>query len=123
MSNRAYVNRLTLNDGDIFSQEVVVNVLMVKRRRTKCRSCFFYRRVKKGLWNVPDLKSGAGICLNPRQARCKYINTIIGEEDYYEPMSYTKRAVVDHHNFIAGWRQRSFKARALSETETGGRPK
>lgn len=94
-----------------------LNMLVMKRQRTKCRSCGFYRRVKKGHWQEPDWESGAGICTNPRAARCKYINTIIGEEDYYEPISYTKRAVIDHHHFIAGWRKRSFRARLLADGE------
>ena len=87
------------------------NQIESKRRRTKCRSCGYYRRVKKGHWNEPDWVSEAGVCLNPRFARCKHINTIIGEDDYYEPISYTVQAVVEHHNFLAGWRERSFRAR------------
>lgn len=89
--------------------------VQVKRRRTKCRSCGFYRRVKQGHWSKPDWESEAGKCVNPSFARCKYINTIIGEEDYYEPKSYTVQAVVDHHHFVAGWRGRSIRARLLSD--------
>ena len=95
---------------------------IVKKQGTKCRSCGFYLRVKKGHWKEPDWKSKAAICSHPDFKRCKHINTIIGEKDYYKPnekyvVPYNIQVVNDHQQFIAGWRKRSFSARAQADRE------
>ena len=57
----------------------------VKKRRTKCRSCKYYIRVKKGLWQEPDWVSKAGHCKNENFLFCKWAYNITGGRDLYEP--------------------------------------
>ena len=60
-------------------------VTLVKKQRTKCRSCEFYRRVKKGHWHEPDWKSGAGQCVHPNFLFCPFARNITGGRSLYKP--------------------------------------
>lgn len=57
----------------------------VKKRRTKCRSCKYYRRVKKGRWEESDWESKAGHCTNENFLFCRWAYNITGGRDLYEP--------------------------------------
>lgn len=145
-------NKIIVNSGKVFTRSHIIkffqgrrNLLIVKKRRTKCRSCWYYKRVKKGYWHEADWKSGAGYCSHPDFLLCPFSQNITGTRNLYRPK--TEFIIVDgrtniltlnripvfmriiiigcvnrHQIFIALWKKQSQLERLRADRK-GKRPK